>query len=108
MSVKRFLKQTISVKNPTGSTDRHGDEGLGAATDVAARVERVYKVTVDKERERQPIHMKFIVGPDATVEIGAQVTYDGVEYRVLERNDAPGRRGDISHYELMCQYWSFG
>lgn len=107
MSLKSFLKHTISVENPTGSTDRHGDDAFGAATDVPARAERKFKVTVDKDKERRPIHMQFIVGPSSTVLIGARVTYDGEVYRVVERNDAPGRRGDIHHYELMCQYWSF-
>lgn len=108
MALNSFLTEAITVRSPSGSADRHGRDELSSAITVRARAERRFKVVVDKERERQPVHMAFIVGPGNEIEIGAKITYGGRDYRVLERNDAPGRRGKIHHYELMCQYWSFG
>lgn len=107
MSVKRFLKHTLSVENPTGTTDRHGDDSFAAAVDVPARVERKFRVLVDKDKNRHPIHMTAIIGPDSTVQRNARVTYDGQVYRVYDSNDAPGRSGAIHHYELLCQHWEF-
>lgn len=107
MSLSGFLTQSIIIKNPTGSSDRHGKDALGAAVNAKARFERKFKTTIDKDKERQAVHGMFIVGPSTSVLIGAQIEYDGVLYRVLERNDAPGRAGTIHHLELMCQYWSY-
>lgn len=107
MSLRGLLRQSVIIKNPTGTSDRHGKDTLGSATTVRARFERKYKIIYSADKEKTPIHGICIVNPDTDVEIGAQLEFDGQKYRVLERNDATGRKGDVHHYELMCQYWSF-
>ena len=107
MSFTALLRQTISVKSMDGARDLHGKRALGTATEYRARFERTYKTIVTAEREREPIHAVVFVGKDADIEVGAQVTYDSQEYRVLERSDVAGRNGRVHHYELMLQLWSF-
>ncbi len=108
MSFQGLLRQTISVKNQTGTKDLHAKDGFGSATDVRCRFEAVYKTITTAERERTPIHAIAAIPASATVERGAQVTYGSDVYRVLERSDVPGRNGAIHHYELMLQLWSYG
>lgn len=107
MAISHLLRQTITVKNPTGSRDLHGNPTLGSAATLRARFERTYKTIVTPEREREPIHAVVFVGPATEVEQGAQITYSGEVYRVIERSDVVGRNGQLHHYELMCQLWSF-
>lgn len=107
MGLNGLLNQSIIVKNPTGSTDRHGKESLGAAVTLKARFERKYKVIYNANKEATPTQAVFMVGPDTAVEIGAQIKYGDDYYRVLVRNDAPGRNGSVHHYELICQLWSY-
>ncbi len=108
MAISHLLKQTITVKNPSGSKDLHGKPALGSAFTLKARVERTSKVIATENREREPLHAIIFVGPATEVERGAQVTYSSDTYRVLERSDVVGRNGALHHYELMCQLWSFG
>ena len=108
MSFNGLLNQTISVKNPTGAKDLHGKKTLSSAVEYACRFERTYKTIVTAERDREPIHALVAVGPDANVVKGAQVTFGGEVFRVMQRADAPGRNGQIHHYELMLQEWEFG
>lgn len=108
MGVTHLLKQTLSIKNPSGATDGQGRPALGAATSVKARVELVYKTILNQDREAIPIHAEAVVGPGETVAIGAQATFDSQVYRVMVIKDAPGRNGDVHHYELMLQLWNYG
>lgn len=107
MAIGDLLNQTISVQNPTSTRDKHGNLGVGSATSVACRAERTNKVISTPERERDPVHLLVMIGPTSTVNIGAKITYDGDEYRVLSKSDAPGGDGAIHHYELACQLWSY-
>ncbi len=107
MSFAGLLNQTISVKNPTSTRDKHGNLGLGSATSISARFERTNKIIVTKDREREPIHGIAAIGPNDTVEIGAQITYDGDQYRVMTKADAVNRDGSIHHVEVMTQLWSW-
>lgn len=107
MSISHLLNQSISVRNPSGTRDLHGKRALGTATTVRARFERTNKTIVTAEREREPIDGIVFVGPSATVEIGAKVTYDGTDYRVMTRSDVVVGSGGLHHYELMVQLWSY-
>lgn len=108
MSFNGLLNQTISVKNPTGVQDLHGKRAFGASVDLRCRFERVYRTIRTAEREREPIHAQAMIGPGTVVQIGAQVTFGSDKFRVIERQDAPGRSGAVHHYELMLQQWEFG
>lgn len=107
MGINHLLRQTITIKNPTGTRDLHGKAALGASTSVRARFQRGIKTIVTAEREREPIHGMVFVMPSTDVDVGAQVVYEGTKYRVLERADIPGRNGQIHHRELMLQLWSW-
>jgi hypothetical protein len=107
MAFNSLLRQTISVKNPSGSRDLHAKTALGAATEHRARFERTYKTIVTAEREREPIHGIIFTKSDATIEIGAQVTYSGEVYRVMQRDDVVGKNGSVHHYEFLVQLWSW-
>lgn len=105
MSFAGLLNQTISVKNPTATRDKSGLPGVGSSTDMAARVQRVNKVIVTAEREREPIDL--IVYTAGAIAKGAQITYDGVKYRAMARSDVVGAEGNLHHYKVMAQLWSY-
>lgn len=107
MGLGDLLNQSISVQNPTATRDKHGNPGVGSASSVACRAERTNKVISTPERERDPIHLLVMIGSGSTVNIGAKVTYNGDEYRVLSKTDAVGGDGAVHHYELACQLWSY-
>ena len=107
MAITHLLRQTAVIRNPSGTTDLHGKPTLSTGTTVKARFERTHKTIVTAQREREPIHGIVFVSPDTTVEIGAKVTYDSQDYRVIDRADVVGRNGQVHHYELFCQLWSF-
>lgn len=107
MSFLGLLRQTITVRNPSGTKDLHGKDAFGSATDIRARFERTYKTIVTAQREREPIHAIAAIPSTANVQVGAKVTFGSDLYRVLERADVPGRNGSVHHYELMLQLWSF-
>lgn len=107
MSFQGLLRQTISVKNPTGAKDLHAKDAFGAAADVKCRFERVFKTIVTANREKEPIHAMAAIMPTAAVAKDAQVTYGSDVYRVMQVSDSPGRNGSIHHYELMLQLWSY-
>lgn len=107
MALRHFLNQEITYKNPSGTYDRQGVESLGTAVTTGSRFERKYKIRLDKDKEQIPTHGTFIVGPDDEIAIGAQIEYNDELFRVLEVTEAPGRRGQVHHYELLCQLWSW-
>ena len=107
MSFNGLLRQSITIKNPSGDPDLHGKESFGAAATVRCRFERTYKTIVTAQREREPVHAVAIVPPATIVSRGAQVQFGSDLYRVIERADAPGRNGQLHHLELMLQEWSF-
>lgn len=107
MGINHLLNQTITIANPSGTRDLHGKPSLGAPTSVSARFERTTKTIVTAEREREPIHGIVFVPPGTSVSIGAKVTYDGEDYRVMTRSDIVVGSGSVHHYELMVQLWSY-
>lgn len=107
MAFEDLLNQTITVENPSSTRDKHGKEALGSATTVDARVQRVNKVVVTKQREKEPVHLEVGVGPGTTIALGARVTYDSEQFRVMTRSEAIGRGGEVHHLEVLCQLWSF-
>lgn len=108
MALAHLLNQTVSVINPGGSLNRHGDPTFtGPGVEYRARFERTHKSISTEERDRAPIHGVAIVGPTADISNGAQLTYDGTKYKVVERSEAIGRSGNVHHIELMCQLWSY-
>ena len=107
MSIGGLLNQSASISEPSGTRDVHGKRTLGAATTVVARFERKYKTIVTEQREKEPIHGVVFVHPGTTVSIGAKLTYDSVDYRVMTIMDQVGQAGSIHHKELMVQLWSY-
>jgi hypothetical protein len=108
MSLNSMLRQSITIENPTGKTGKHGDRSFSPAVTVRSRFQQVTKTMVNLKGEREPIDGIVFVGPDATANIGAKVTYLGNQYRIMKREVVPGRNGKTHHLELQVQTWSFG
>ncbi len=107
MSITSLSNQTITVENPDGSLNAHGQKGFGAAVTVKCRFERIYKTIVTDQREREPVHATAGIPPQYTVQRGARVTYGTDKYRVITVAEAPGRSGSVHHRILMLQEWSY-
>ena len=107
MALGQLLNQTVTVRNLDGDLDKHGRPSLSESSTIRARFERVNKTTVGANRELEPIHGVAFVAPSNAIDLGAKITYDSQEYRVIDRADVVGRNGQIHHYELMLQFWSW-
>lgn len=107
MSITSLSNQLISIENPTGRQNRHGQPGFGSAASARCRFERTYKTIITAERERDPVHA--VVGLPASVTIvrGARVTYGTDVYRVIQLAEAVGASGAIHHREALLQEWSY-
>lgn len=105
MGIEQLLNQTIAVKNPRTTRDKSGNQSLGSSVSMRARAQRTNKIIATATSDREPIDL--IVFVTDSVEIGAQVTYDSQQYRVMAVNDRVGYGGTTHHLELMCQHWSY-
>jgi hypothetical protein len=108
VSLAGLTNQTISLQNPSGTHNKHGQPAYSSAVSVNSRFELTSKVIKTAERERDPINAIAIIGPGTVPQIGAKVTYGSTVYKVIAISSAPGASGVIHHYELMLQLWSFG
>lgn len=107
MSVNTLSNQTVTIENPTGTRDKHGQAAFGAGTSAAVRFERTYKTIKTEEREREPIHALMGCPPAVTIAKGARVTYQTDTYRVMQVAEAIDGSGDVHHREAMLQLWSY-
>lgn len=107
MSFNGLLKQTITLRNKSGTRDKQGQPGYASPSSLSARVQRTHKTIATADRDRTPIHAIVFIGPSTEPEIDSKVTYDGTDYRVMAVEDVVGRNGQTHHFELMCQLWSF-
>lgn len=108
MSFAGLLRQSIAISNPNNTPDLHGKDSYASPMTVKCRFERVYKTIVTANRDREPIQGQAVILPSFTPVEGAKVVFGGEAYRVMARSDAPGRNGQVHHYELMLQLWSYG
>lgn len=107
MGITDLTNQTITVKNPGTTRDKHGNAILGSSASIAARFQRTNKTIVTANKEREPIDGIVFVAAGADVQIGAQVIYDSEKYRVITKADQVIGSGAVHHKELMVQLWSY-
>lgn len=107
MSYKSLLKQSITLEDVATGRSKTGTPNLSTGRTLRARVQPVNKTIVTKERDKTPIHAIVFLDKAAAPILGSRLTYDGTAYRVLVIEKVPGRNGQIHHFELMVQLWSF-
>lgn len=107
MSVNTLSNQSVTIENPTGSRDKHGQAAFSAPAAERVRFERTYKTIKTVDREREPIDAVMGCPPDVTIEKGARVTYGTEKYRTMQIAEAVDGSGNVHHREVMLQLWSF-
>lgn len=107
MSVSSLSNQSVTIQNPSGTRDKHGQAAYGAAATAYVRFERTYKTIKTPEREREPIHAIVGLPADITITRGSKVTYGSEVYRVIDLAEAIGPGGSVHHREAMLQLWSY-
>lgn len=107
MSVNTLSNQTVTIYNPSGTRDKHGQPAFGAGTSAVVRFERVNKTIKTQERERDPIHATMGCPPTVTIQKGAKVVYQSETYRVMELAEAIDGSGNVHHRECNLQLWSY-
>lgn len=107
MAVENLSNQTVTIENPSGTRDKHGQAAFSAGASASVRFERTYKTIKTEDREREPIHA--LMGCPAAVSIskGARVTYGSDTYRVMQVAEAIDGSGTVHHREAMLQLWSY-
>lgn len=105
MAINHLLKQTVIVSNPTGP-DVHNKQGLGTPVTYNARFEQTYKILAAATLEQIPINGIVFLAADAVIQLGAKVTYAGVDYRAMVVSPIVNGRGKVQHIEVMVQNWS--
>jgi hypothetical protein len=108
MAITGLLNQTVSIENEGSVVGKHGETSFGAATSYQARFQRTNKTIMNSKGELEPISGIVFLPADATVSIGAKLTYGSDIYRVITLETVPGANGVTHHLEAMVQSWSFG
>lgn len=107
MSVSSLSNQTVTIENPSGTRDKHGQEAFGAPASAVVRFERTYKIIKTVERERDPIHALMGLPADVAIAKGARITYGTDKYKVIQLDEAIDGLGTVHHREAKLQLWSF-
>ena len=108
MSSQSLLRQTVEIAQPSTTRDKQGRlVESNDSTSYQARVEKTSRIITTAEKDREPIDAIVFLNSSAEVTKGAKLTYDGGEYRVMKVEEVPGRNGQVHHYELMVQEWSY-
>lgn len=107
MTVDTLSNQSVSIENPTGARDKHGQPAFGSATTSSVRFERTYKTMKTEERDREPIHAVMGCPASVTISRGARVTYGSEVYRAMSVAEAIDGSGTVHHREIMLQLWSY-
>lgn len=107
MSVSTLSNQTVTIENPTGNRDKHGQSAFSAPATATVRFERTYKTIKTAEREREPIDAIMGCDPGISISKGARVTYQTEVFRAMQIAEAIDGAGNVHHREVMLQLWSF-
>lgn len=107
MSVSTLSNQSITIENPAGTQDKHGQPVFSTGATALCRFERTYKTIVSAEREREPVHAIAGLPPGVTIVRGARVTYGSDQYRVIQLAEAVDGSGTVHHREAMLQLWGY-
>lgn len=107
MSFKGLLRQTITMAAKSATRDKTGQPGYGTAVSMRARVQRTNTSIYGKDREIIPIHLIAFIGPDVAPQDEGKITYDGTIYRIKTFEPVIGRNGQVHHYEIKAQLWSY-
>lgn len=107
MTVDTLSNQTVTIENPSGTRDKHGQEAFSAGASASVRFERTYKIIKTENREREPIHAVMGLPAAVSIQRGARVTYGSDVYKVLQLAEAIDGSGTVHHREAMLQLWSY-
>ena len=107
MSYGSLLQQSITYQNPGSTRDKQGRVSLGSSSSTKVRFQRTHKVIKSENRDREPIHAVVFAPADEVIQLGAKITYDSTDYRVMTRDDIVDGTGAVRHREYMLQEWSY-
>lgn len=109
MSFGSLLNQEVSIYNKA-SYNRYGKEQVGSATEYKARFQKTSKPTFEYanrgSREVQYIIEGIVyIKPDAVVNEGDKLTYNGINYRVHNIDVTIDATGQTHHKKLKVTKW---
>lgn len=108
MSFNSLLRQTLTIANPSTTRDKTGKPSYSSGTTVRGRVQKTNKSIYGKDREIIPIHLIAFIGPAIEPQDEGKITYDSTAYRIKAFEAVVGRNGQVHHYEIQAQLWSYG
>lgn len=107
MTVDTLSNQSVTIENPSGARDKHGQSGFSAPFSASVRFERTYKTIKTENREREPINAVMGCPASVSIQRGAKVTYGSDAYRAIMVQEAIDGSGNVHHREVMLQLWSY-
>ena len=104
MSFQSLLNQSITISNKSGY-DRYGKETTTGNTVVSARVEVKNQVKLLGNGETYVVNAIAFLPSTTTVNIDDKISYNGVDYKVLNKELVKQANGTTHHLELELRLW---
>lgn len=104
MSIKSLLNQSLTKYIKTGySAD--GRVSFSASSTIKARIEPKQKRVLQPDGSILVSDAVAMVLPDVSINTDDKLSYNGVDYKVIDIFEVPGETGDTHHKELKLQKW---
>lgn len=104
MSINSLLNQTIT-RYPGGSYGADGKSTYGTGTSISCRFENKTKRILLPNGQMLTIDAFAIVNPDITFTTDDRVTYNLIDYKVVDVFQVIDDLGNIYHQELRLVKW---
>lgn len=98
MSYKNLLKQSVQIF-AAGTKNKYGRDTPGAATEHKARVDLRTRTRHDSQGNLVTMAGQIFLLPDAPVDQGSRIDFDGHQYQVVHTYKVPGGNGSVHHIE---------
>lgn len=104
MSLSGLLNQSVSWYS-RGSYGADGRPAYSTATTIRARLEARAKRVLLPNGTVVNIDALLIVAPSHTITSDDKISFDSVDYRVLDIFKVPGGDGTVHHQEIKLAKW---
>lgn len=104
MSFIGLLNQTITLRRKSGY-DGYGRESMGSATTYRCRFQQTNRTILLATGDSIILDGYIDVLGTCPVQNNDRITYNGEDYRVINRKEAIGRNGNLHHITLGVKLW---
>lgn len=104
MSIAGLLNQTITISNQSGLND-DGSLSYSAGRSAKSRFQPKQKRVLVADGSVLVVDAIAFLLPSETIATDDKVTYNAIDYKVLDVYEVPDQNGDTHHLELRLIKW---